>query len=48
MLIWQWRVNPDSFELLTYGAGLVALVIAGILMILGALWVHRIVNSVAL
>ncbi len=48
MLFWQWRANPENFELLTYGAGLVALVIAGILMVLGAVWVHRIVNSVAL
>ncbi len=48
MLLWQWRVNPDNFELLTYGVGLVALVVAGILMILGSLWVHKIVNSVAL
>ena len=48
ILVWQWRVNPDNFQLLTYGIGLVALVIAGILMALGALWVHRIVNSVAL
>ncbi len=48
MLAWQWRANPDNFELLTYGVGLVALVIAGILMIVGAIWVHRIVNSVAL
>ncbi len=48
MLVWQWRVNPDNFELLTYGVGLVALVIAGILMVVGAVWVHRVVNSVAL
>ena len=48
MLAWQWRTNPDSFELLTYGIGLVALVIAGILLCLGALWVRKIVNSVAL
>jgi Flp pilus assembly protein TadB len=48
ILAWQWRSNPDNFELLTYGAGLAALVIAGILMIIGAVWVHRIVNSVAL
>jgi Flp pilus assembly protein TadB len=48
MLAWQWRSNPDGFELLTYGVGLVALVIAGILMAIGALWVNRIVNSVAL
>lgn len=48
MLAWQWRSNPDSFELLTYGAGLVALALAGILMVIGAVWVNRIVNSVAL
>ncbi len=48
MLAWQWRSNPDNFELLTYGAGLVALVFAGILIAVGAVWVHRIVNSVAL
>lgn len=48
MLVWQWRTNPDNFELLTYGLGLVALCFAGILMILGGIWVHKIVNSVAL
>ena len=48
MLAWQWRANPDNFALFTYGVGLVALVIAGILMVIGAVWVHRIVNSVAL
>ncbi len=35
MLGWQWRVNPDNFELLTYGTGLAALVVAGILMVIG-------------
>jgi tight adherence protein B len=48
MLLWQWRVNRANFELLTYGVGLVALFVAGILMILGGIWVHKIVNSVAL
>lgn len=48
MLVWQWRTNPDNFELLTYGLGLIALCFAGILMILGGIWVHKIVNSVAL
>jgi Flp pilus assembly protein TadB len=48
MLAWQWRSNPDGFELLTYGVGLLALVVAGILMAIGAIWVNRIVNSVAL
>ena len=47
MLAWQWRVNPENFELLTYGIGLV-FVIAGVRMIVGVIWVHRIVNSVAL
>ena len=47
MLLWQWRVNPDNFDLLTHGAGLVCLIIAGILMIVGSVWVHKIVNSVA-
>jgi tight adherence protein B len=48
MLVWQWRTSPDNFELLTYGLGLIALCFAGILMILGGIWVHKIVNSVAL
>lgn len=48
MLLWQWRVNPENFSLLTRGAGLVALVAAGILLFLGATWVRKIVKSVAL
>lgn len=48
MVLWQWRVNPAHFALLTHGAGLVALVIAGILMVLGAAWVRKVVNSVVL
>ena len=48
MLLWQWRVNPDNFALLTEGVGLIALGIAGILILLGGLWVHKVVNSVAL
>lgn len=48
MLLWQWRVSPDNFDLLTYGVGLVALATAGVLMAVGIFWVHRIVNSVAL
>jgi tight adherence protein B len=48
LLVWQWRANPDNFALLTHGVGLVALAIAAILMVVGTLWVHRIVNSVAL
>jgi tight adherence protein B len=48
MVLWQWRVNPDNFALLLHGAGLVALVLAGILMAIGAAWVHKITNSIAL
>lgn len=48
MLVWQWRANPDNFALLTHGIGLIALCVAGILMVLGSLWVRKIVNSVAL
>jgi tight adherence protein B len=47
MAFWQWRMNPDNFSLLTSGGGLAALVIAGILMILGTIWVRRIVNSLS-
>ena len=47
MALWQWRVNPDNFALLTRGGGLVALVIGGILMLLGTIWIHRIVNSLS-
>ena len=46
MLLWQWRVSPDNLNLLTYGAGLVLLIIAGVLMVIGSVWVHKIVNSV--
>jgi len=48
MLLWQWRVNPENFELLTSGVGLIALGFAGMLMVVGSLWVRKIVNSVAL
>ena len=48
MLLWQWRVNPDNFARLTEGVGLALLAVAGILLVLGSLWVRRIVNSVAL
>jgi tight adherence protein B len=48
MLAWQWWINPDNFALLTEGVGLIALAIAGILMLVGAFWINRVVNSVAL
>jgi tight adherence protein B len=48
MLVWQWRVNPANFELLTHGAGLVALFVAGIILVIGAGWVRTTVDSIAL
>jgi tight adherence protein B len=48
MAFWQWRTNPEAFALLTHGIGLTALIIAGVLMVLGTVWVRRIVNSIAL
>ena len=48
MALLQWRTNPDNFALLTHGPGLTALIVAGILMLIGGFWVHRIVNSIAL
>ena len=39
--------NPDNFALLTHGVGLVALIVAGILMVVGTVWVRKIVNSIA-
>jgi Flp pilus assembly protein TadB len=47
MALWQWRANPENFALLTHGIGLVALGVAGILLLLGATWVRRITTSVA-
>jgi tight adherence protein B len=47
MAFWQWRANPASFALLMHGGGLVALIIGGILMVLGTIWIRRIVNSLA-
>jgi tight adherence protein B len=48
MMLWQRLVNPESFALLTHGVGLVALVAAGVLVMLGSIWVRRIVTSIAL
>jgi tight adherence protein B len=48
MALVTWRTNPDNFALLTHGAGLVALIVAGVLMVLGGLWVRKIANSIAL
>jgi tight adherence protein B len=48
MALWQWRSNPDNFALLLQGNGLIALIAAGIFLILGTVWVRKIVNSIAL
>jgi tight adherence protein B len=48
MALWQWRVNPDNFALLTHGPGLAALMIAGVLMVVGTIWTRKIVNSLSL
>ena len=48
MAFWQWRVNPEYFALLTHGIGLVALVVAGIFLLFGSIWVRKIVNSISL
>jgi tight adherence protein B len=48
IFLWQWRVNPDNFAVLTHGAGLIALFAAGIFLLLGSFWVRRLVNSIAL
>ncbi len=47
MALWQWRVNPDNFARLTSGSGLVALVIAGLLLVVGSIWTRAIVNSIS-
>jgi tight adherence protein B len=48
MVLWQWRANPEHFALLTHGSGLIALFAAGILLVLGSVWVHKVVKSVVL
>jgi tight adherence protein B len=48
MCLWQWRVNPENFALLLHGVGLIALIVAGIFMAFGSIWVRKIVNSIAL
>jgi tight adherence protein B len=48
MALFQWRTNPEHFALLTQGVGLAALITAGVLLVLGTIWVRKIVNSIAL
>lgn len=45
MALWQWRANPDNFDDLTSGTGLVLLGLAALLMVLGVFWARRIVTS---
>ena len=48
MALWQWQANPRNFALLLHGSGLVAIIVAGILMLIGSAWVRKVVNSVVL
>ena len=48
MALFQWRTSPDNFALLTHGVGLAALIIGGVLLVVGTFWVRKIVNSIAL
>jgi tight adherence protein B len=48
MALWQWRTNPNSFSLLLHGKGLLALIVAGIFLLIGSVWIRRIVNSITL
>jgi tight adherence protein B len=48
MALFQWRTGPERFALLTHGVGLAALILAGVLMVFGTIWVRKIVNSIAL
>ena len=48
MGLWQWRTNPDAFALLFRGFGLFALICGAVLMLIGAFWMRRIVNNIAL
>jgi tight adherence protein B len=48
MALFQWRTNPENFALLTHGVGLAALITAGVFLVIGTVWVRKIVNSIAL
>ena len=48
MALFQWRTSPDNFALLTHGVGLAALITAAILLVVGTVWVRKIVNSIAM
>jgi tight adherence protein B len=44
LAFWQWRANPQNFEVLTHGVGLVLLGVAGVLLLIGWVWINRIVK----
>jgi tight adherence protein B len=48
MALFQWRTSPENFALLTHGVGLAALITAGVFLIVGTMWVRKIVNSIAM
>ena len=48
MALWQWRLNPEAFSLLFEGFGLVLLLTGAFLLLIGWLWIRKIVNGVAL
>jgi tight adherence protein B len=48
MALLQWRSNPKMFVLLTQVPGVFAVIVGGILMIIGWFWLRRLVNSIAL
>jgi tight adherence protein B len=44
LALWQWRVHPESFDVLTHGGGLVLSALAAVLMVLGWFWINRLVR----
>jgi tight adherence protein B len=40
----EWRTNPDGFAALFSGLGLVFLILAGVLMVVGTLWIRKIAS----
>jgi len=47
MAIFQWRVAPDKFALLTHGIGVVFLAVAVLFMVFGTIWLRRLVKTIA-
>ena len=44
MALLQWRVNPKGFESFFSGLGLVLLGACGVLLLVGWLWIRKIVS----